>query len=137
MSSSSLEINYYPDLLLFVWFNLKDIISDGIGKVMATDTRGYYYKYNALGEKVREELNRILKSASWEYSGPSIYHIDPAKRSGESQIVITLPNEKYILRSDKPFDPKITIAGARTKGDHLYSIDELPDPLGKVQIEKV
>lgn len=105
----------YLYLLLYIWFNRKDLTTDGIIKIRATDTRGYNYKYNSFGNKIGDELDNILHGAKWEYIGADIYAVDSNKRTGKSKLVLTLPNKRIVLTSSKPFDPKITIAGARIK----------------------
>jgi hypothetical protein len=61
--------------------------------------------------------------------------MNPNKRKGESFIVIVLPDKIITVFSDEPFSPKITIAGSIRSGRSLYSIIDLPDPLGKVGID--
>jgi aryl-phospho-beta-D-glucosidase BglC (GH1 family) len=127
----------YDTLLLTIWFNMPNVITEGTRQVTATDTRSYQPIYNKFGELIADELTKILKGSSWNYFGASVYDADPKRRHGSSTLTITTNNKRYIITSNYVFDPQITIAGAITSGDNLQSVYQLPDPLGPVDIKEM
>lgn len=117
----------YTFLLLDIWFNLLDLTVEKTIQVQATDVNPIQRIYTPFGEAISSELGKLLRGSSWHYTGPR-------QRSDVAHLTITTPSSKFVLASDKPFSPRITIAGSQTHGEKLYSISELPEPSGFVKI---